>query len=149
MPRVRSASARMAPSRLLRLPLAIVCSSPVISRCFPFPLDKAYSKFGRLTCARNHSPVTQANMIRAQGVDPFALQLPKDAARLSFARYVEQLARAPLHCRRFGSPAVEEPARVVEGSRPLRVRNRDRLLMVQAREGVGIGCRASLGNERR
>src|SRR5271163_3812784 len=88
-------------------------------------------------------------MIRAHGVDPFALQLPNGAARLPFARYVEQLARAPLHRPRFGPPVVEEPARVVEGSRPLRVRNRDRLLMVQAREGVGIGCRASLGNERR
>src|SRR5271167_1239606 len=145
MPRVRSASARMAPSRLLRLPLAIVCSSSVTSRCFPFPLDKAYSKFGQLTCARNHSPVTQANMIRAQGVDPFALQLPKDAARLSFARYVKQLARVPLQRRRFGPPVVEESARVVEGSRPLRVRGRNRLLMIQPRPCVEIEVRHAIG----
>jgi hypothetical protein len=112
-----------------------------------FPLDKVDPKFGRLAGARDHAPVTQANRIRAQGADPFALQLLNDTARLPIARYVEQLARAPLYRRGFGSPVVEETACVVDGSPPSRVRNLHRLLMVQAGESIGIGRRADLQND--
>ncbi len=61
-----------------------------------------------------HAAVAGAGMIRAEGFDVFAPQLPYKPAGPVLVRINEQVECAPLHRRRVGAPSVEKPPRVID-----------------------------------
>ena len=80
-------------------------------------------------------------MVMAKRRDGSAPQPPREAACAVDTWHVEQIARRPAELDGEASPLIEEPARVIDGLPPFRIRNPHRLLDLQPRPSVGIGRR--------
>jgi hypothetical protein len=80
-------------------------------------------------------------MVMAKRRDGSAPQPPREAACAVDTWHVEQIARRPTELDGEASPLIEEPARVIDGLPPFRIRNPHRLLDLQPRPSVGIGRR--------